>query len=255
MNKLIIVIPVFNEETSLQMQLFEDFIDKNGQYEFIFVNDASTDNSKYILEKFCKKFSQKTFLINLSKNSGKAEAVRQGFLKAFEKQPEYIGFLDADLSAPLDVVCELKKNLDNTSYFMVMASRVLMMGRFIKRKIWRHYIGRFYATLFSLTLNLPVYDTQCGAKLFRNNQQLKDVMAEKFLSRWLFDVEIIARISLLNKDKIFNDDQKIICEYPLRKWVDVGSSKVKITDGLLALWEIVIIFYNYKIREKEWRKN
>ena len=73
-----------------------------------------------------------------------------------------------------------------------MGSRVKLLGRSIERKIWRHYTGRIFATAASIVLGIPVYDTQCGAKLFRAGPEIRSCFEQPFHSRWFFDVELIA---------------------------------------------------------------
>jgi dolichyl-phosphate beta-glucosyltransferase len=152
-----------------------------------------------------------------------------------------VGFWDADLAAPLDAllgfigVLARKPSVD-----MVLGSRVQLLGRRIRRKVTRHYLGRVFATLASLTLRLPVYDTQCGAKLFRVTPALKQVFAEPFLSKWVFDVEILARFLQLDQlDSRYLESA--IYEFALEQWSDVAGSKVKPGDFFTAMLDLVRI--------------
>ena len=107
--------------------------------------------------------------------------------------PDFIGFLDADLAAPIEEIDNLLKiiKIDKTKE-VVFASRIQLIGSEIKRNYFRHFFGRVFATGVSNILNLPVYDTQCGAKLFRT-EHAELIFSEHFISRWFFDVELFAR--------------------------------------------------------------
>ena len=58
------------------------------------------------------------------------------------------------------------------------------LGSSIERNALRHYLGRAYATLASMALGITVYDTQCGAKVFRVNDTFVAALAEPFRSSW-----------------------------------------------------------------------
>ncbi len=93
--------------------------------------------------------------------------------------------------------------------------------------------------MVSLTLSLPVYDTQCGAKVFRASDALRNIVARAFVSRWIFDVEMIARLMALPVGG--HDPRRGIYELPLKRWVDVGGSKVRARDFFRASLDLLRI--------------
>jgi dolichyl-phosphate beta-glucosyltransferase len=236
---LIVVVPCYNEEQRLPVEAFRSFESGDDRVEFLFVNDGSTDGTALLLSTLTKENSTRFSLLDLEQNSGKAEAVRRGMLEAMERRPDFCGFWDADLATPLS---ELEGFLnvfrEREEIEMVFAARVRLLGRSISRNPARHYVGRVGATLISSSLGLAVYDTQCGAKLFRVSDRMRDLFAKPFLSRWIFDVEIIAR---LVRQRGRDAAARAIYELPIMTWHDVKGSKVKSTDfgrALLDLWKI-----------------
>jgi hypothetical protein len=99
-----------------------------------------------------------------------------------------------------------------------------------------------FATAVSITLDLPVYDTQCGAKIFRVNDATTAVFARPFRSRWIFDVEILARYL----------DQPVQAGGPARRsriyelvvpvWHDRPGSKLRWSDFVRAMFDLVGIW-------------
>lgn len=244
--RLTVVVPCFNEEQRLRVDAFRDFALDGARVEFLFVNDGSTDGTLRVLDALRAVDPTRFDVLNLERNSGKAEAVRRGVLAALDRNPDLVGFWDADLATPLD---ELRSFLDvfasREEIEMVFAARVRLLGRSISRNPARHYFGRVGATLISQSLGLAVYDTQCGAKLFRVTPGLRDLFAQPFLSRWIFDVEIIARFVVQRgRDHAANT----IYELPIMVWHDVKGSKVRQSDFLRALQDLRKIRAAYKLR-------
>jgi dolichyl-phosphate beta-glucosyltransferase len=81
----------------------------------------------------------------------------------------------------------------------------------------RHYLGRLFATVASQVLHLPVYDTQCGAKLFRVTDDARAIFAQPFSVNWTFDVEIIARVQALRPEAKRPSGSNVIYELPLNE--------------------------------------
>lgn len=241
-----IVIPCYNEAARLKTDAFSRFLDGTEGISFQFVNDCSTDATLKILEQFRSGREDRVFVLNKLVNGGKGEAVRDGMLEAIRRgNTEVVGFWDADLATPLEAVFDLLHELElNPNLQMVLGSRVRLLGREVHRRAVRHYLGRVFATVASSLLSLAIYDTQCGAKLFRVTPQLEDLLSEPFCSRWVFDVEILARYIVQNKG-----DQELlhstIYEYPLKRWEDIAGSKVHPSDFVRSFWDVMKIYRKY----------
>lgn len=243
--KVVIIIPCYNEADRLDTNKFIDYLSQNTHLHFIFVDDGSTDNTSKIINQLISKYNPLVSLLTNETNKGKAESVRLGVIESYKMNPDYIGFLDADLAAPIEEIDNLLKIVkkDKTKE-VVFASRIQLIGSEIKRNYFRHFIGRLFATCVSLLLKIRIYDTQCGAKMF-SKKICNDIFSEQFVSPWLFDVELFAR--LLN---VYGMEKTIhmSCEHPVSKWRDIDGSKVKLIFFLKAPFELFNIVRHYKLR-------
>ena len=232
-----LVIPCYNEELRLPVDAFRDFARSDPVADLLFVDDGSTDGTWRLLEQLVAAVPERISAIRLERNSGKAEAVRQGLLLLIERGHALVGFWDADLATPLGAVRRFIRVFGrHPDVQWVLGARVRLLGRSIERRQVRHYLGRVFATMASMVLGVPIYDTQCGAKLFRATPSLAAVLERPFLSRWIFDVEMIARLTQVEARR---DVTHAIYEVPLREWHDVSGSKVRPQDFIKAILELV----------------
>lgn len=233
-----LVVPCFNEANRIQLPRFVEFLVAHPQFCCLFVDDGSTDNTYTLLFDVQRAYPKQIELLKLDKNCGKAEAVRRGMLRAFENSEyQYVGFIDADLSAPLEVMKELLKELtENDQWHSAFGSRVKRLGAIIDRRLKRHIMGRVFATLSTNLLGVVVYDSQCGAKLFRR-EVVTLLFGKPFVSNWIFDLEIILRAK-----------QKGIVEVPVSEWRETGQSKIKPIDFLKVPWQMLKIRRAYRER-------
>lgn len=226
-----IVVPCYNEANRLRAAEFAELLAGDPGIGLIFVDDGSTDSTATLLSKVTAANPSRCRLISQSINKGKAEAVRVGLQSALAEGAARAGFWDADLATPLRYVARFSAVFDERPEIeVVMGSRVRMLGRKIDRSTSRHLVGRAYATLASVVLGLPVYDTQCGAKLFRRSAALDRALERPFRSRWSFDVELLQRLQREWRDRGIDR----IIEVPLREWRDAGNSAVSIKAGAFA---------------------
>lgn len=218
--KTVIIIPCYNEEGRIPVDEISSFLKTHPDFSILMINDGSTDATEQILNSIATDNPASIEAVNLPRNAGKAEAVRQGILKAIELKPEFIAYLDADLSAPPEAIVKLRQEaLKSPEIKLFAGSRWLHLGSDIRRTAFRHYVGRVIATLISIHLHVPVYDTQCGAKLIRTDAA-SQVFARPFKTGWFFDVEIMRRI--------FNIwGSASVLEIPLDKWHHKQESKVR----------------------------
>jgi dolichyl-phosphate beta-glucosyltransferase len=238
-----IVVPCYNEERRFRATAFDDYLAAHDDVGFVLVNDGSVDGTLGILLELQRRWSDRIQVIDQQPNQGKAEAVRAGMIHAAHAGADYIGYFDADLATPLAAIEEFVAILDRTARIdIVLGARVALLGRDIRRRSIRHYLGRVFATAASLVLAVPVYDTQCGAKLLRARTALSAGLFDRpFGSRWIFDVELIARYLT------GSGSQEGLYEQPLREWTDVGESTVKARDFLRAGGEMAAIYREYQL--------
>jgi glycosyltransferase involved in cell wall biosynthesis len=246
MSQAVIVVPCYNEASRFDARKFSEFSREHCDQRFLFVNDGSTDGTLEVLDNLRRSDPERFATYDLSENVGKAEAVRQGLLRAFESDPDYVGYWDADLATPLDAVLTFCAVLDSRPDIdMVFGARVSLLGRSVQRNPLRHYLGRVFSTAASLALGVGFYDTQCGAKLFRASREIMSLFQTPFSSRWIFDVEIVARLVAARRGTGRPQVDELVYEFPLHEWRDVAGSKVKPRDFARAFFELAAITRRY----------
>jgi dolichyl-phosphate beta-glucosyltransferase len=227
-----LIVPCFNEAKRLDLARFETAARRDPVW-FVFVDDGSTDGTAQVIQTH---LGDRLWLVVLDHNCGKAEAVRQGMLRAaslpFYERVDWLGFWDADLSTPLS---ELPRFFEYRGLLApdadaVFGSRVTPGGRHINRRAGRYLLGRAFVAVVTLLLDTHTDDPQCGAKILR--KRLVSACFERpFVSRWLFDLEVLLRLG-----------DATVVEHPLRVWNEVAGGQFRVLPNvwrtIVDLWRI-----------------
>ncbi|WP_299120297.1 response regulator [uncultured Winogradskyella sp.] len=241
-----VVIPCYNEEERLLSDEFLTYIDKNSGYHLCFVNDGSKDNTLEVLQKLQKGREDFITVYDCHKNGGKAEAVRLGMLHMSKKEDlDYIGFLDADLSTDLSDFDDLVKTIETSDFKIVSGSRITRMGANITKESARKIISLTINFIIRKILSMDFKDTQCGAKIFHKDV-INIAFKEKFVTQWIFDVEIFKRITIhfgLKKAKA------MLCEQPLKRWIHADGSKLSMKDSVKIVGQLAQIAWVYRSKK------
>lgn len=234
MMKTQIVVPCYNEANRFPPGQAQAFLARDD-VGLILVNDGSSDTTGDLLEAFALPYDDRVVVLNLQCNQGKAEAVRAGMCLAHERGAEITGYMDGDFATPaVEMLRLIEILMESESTEVLLGSRWQHLGADIQRQALRHYGGRVFATLASQVLKLKVYDTQCGAKLFRIGPPLLDALQTPFVSPWAFDVELLGRLRQHLSESVF-------LEVPLNRWVDVDGSKISLMDMVRATLSLFTI--------------
>lgn len=236
--KITIIIPFYNEVKRVKHDCFMEIFNAFPHYNFVLVDDGSSDRTIEILEEFKSKFSS-VKVLKLDKNVGKAEAIRSAVLSLSDA--DFIAYYDADLATPFSELDRLIQfSFQYPNYKMIMGARIKLIGNSVKRSLKRHYFGRIFATIVSqFILKVAVYDTQCGAKVV-DYETAKLIFEKPFISKWLFDVELLKRLQKIHNLK------EAVKEIPLEKWEEIGNSKIKVGDFIRIPFQLFQIYWKYE---------
>ena len=247
---LTLVIPCYNEAKRLPLETYTRFAEANPNVRFCFVDDGSRDGTRALLKEFCARFPRVVELVTLPRNQGKAAAVRTGMLYVLfvlhPKPDAYVGFWDADLATPLPEALRFMDVLASDARCdCVIGSRKPRSGAQIERTFPRHAISRVIAFFIRHCFRCDVYDSQCGAKIFRADS-VSALFEKPFVSRWLFDVELLLRM---------DNPARQVRELPLNEWHDVAGSKLKFYHGAKIIFDlarIALIYHGARVVKKLW---
>jgi dolichyl-phosphate beta-glucosyltransferase len=153
--------------------------------EVLIVDDGSRDETRSVAERLAK---TRPWLrvFGHAINRGKGAAVRSGIERA--RATELIGFLDADLSIPVELLDELTARVRGGADIAI-ASRFVPGSR-VHRPLVRQIMGYGFRAFVRMLVPTGVQDTQCGGKLYRA-ALARQIFAQQRVRGFSFDAEVM----------------------------------------------------------------
>jgi glycosyltransferase involved in cell wall biosynthesis len=238
--KLSVLVPAFNEE-----QTIERILDRLGEVnllndiemEIVVVNDASTDKTKEIVERYISSHPERSFsFFSQPKNKGKGAALH----KAIEMATgDYLVVQDADLEYDPEEFNNLLKPVFKADADVVYGSR-FMGGNPHRILFFWHSLGNKFLTMLSnMFTNLNLTDMETCYKLMRTSIAKELLLKER---RFGFEPEVTAKIARIPGIRIY----EIGISYYGRTYAE--GKKINWKDGFRAMW--CILKYNVFSRQK-----
>ena len=188
MMKIAVILPVYNEANCIEQtfdRIFE-FSQTNHAYNFIIVNDGSTDNTQKIIENKLKVSpTHHIKLISYSNRQGKGYAVKKGceYVDA-----DCICFMDGDLAYSLEHLEALVEKLEK--FDVVIGCRNLDRENFRNLTLLRKTSGKIFNLISRTILNLKYKDMQAGLKGFKK-VPAREIFKIQTLTGFSFDAELL----------------------------------------------------------------
>ena len=240
MKRVSIVIPAYNEEKRIGKTLeaysgyFNGLLEEGKlDYEILVVINNTKDRTEEIVRKCMKKDKHIRYL-NFERG-GKGFAVIEGFKDSLTRENDLIGFVDADMATGPEEYHRLIEGLGG--YDGAIADRYHKDSKVFPPNTFRRIIvSRMFALFTRALLFMPFKDTQCGAKLFRENV-LRKVLPSMSMSQWAFDVDLLYQ-SIKKGFKIipvatnwFDREYSKINFWKAGPWMVLGIIRLRIIDS------------------------
>lgn len=234
MQKIIVVLPTYNEAKNLPMMIAELFGLSIDGLEILVVDDNSPDGTGEIADAQVKQHSGKVHVIHRAIKEGLGRAYIAGFTWALKKDYDYIIQMDTDFSHSPKHIAEMLETIK--TYDIVIGSRYVEGGEIDNRWEISRYLMSWWANAIytKLILNLDVKDGTAGFKCWRADT-LRGIDLQKIGSHgYSFQYEmayVSQKLGYKTKEiPIYFEDRRI------------GKSKLTIPvklEAALRIWSVV----------------
>ena len=229
MDRLSIVIPVYNEEKAISgtLAFFRELLNKHPEVEIIIADDGSTDRTRQILK---EDLDPRMKLVIHSKNKGYGAAIKSGVQLA---TGDYIAITDADGSYPNEKVIEFFQKLLEEKADMIVGART---GKVAKIGAFRRFPKYMLKKLAEYLSESEIPDLNSGLRIIRKDLIQK---SSKYLPSGFSFTTTITLFLLSNNYKIVY----AAIDYYKRQ----GKSKIRPFRDTMSFLQLIIrtvMFFN-----------
>lgn len=232
MQKIIIVVPTYNERENIEL-LLEKIFAVNPYFEILFVDDNSPDQTADLIEKIMLR-DKRVYLLKRGKKEGLGRAYIDGFKVALALNPGYIIQMDGDLSHNPQYLNQMLEEVK--SYDLVIGSRYIRGGGSLDWGWFRAIISRIGAFFCRTITGVKIRDTLGGFKCFRA-QVLKNIDFSQIKSSGFF--------FQLEMNYLITEKGYTYKEIPIL-FLKRNCGKSKFSLGII--WEAIISVWRLKLK-------
>jgi glycosyltransferase involved in cell wall biosynthesis len=232
-----VIIPAYNEEKRIGacLERVQSFCkSKNWDFEIVVVVDGSSDNTANIVKSY-HTHDRRISLLNVTSRIGKGGSIAVASTQSSAKI--YTAYLDADLAADPSQLDHMIPHMDE--HDIVIGSRILR-GKLppVRRPFHRAIFSLLYSKAFRALFRMPIYDPQCGIKLFRTSI-LETLLRNTTISGFAFDTDLIVTAYSLSMR---------VKEIPV-KWIHGKSSTLNVLSEIRSMGlDLLSIWYFYHLK-------
>ena len=219
-----VVVPLYNEQESLpELMAWIDQVLSERDYEVIFVDDGSRDESWVVISELYSTYPNKVKAIRFARNYGKSAGLQKGFEAACGK---VVFTMDADLQDSPDELLAMEKKLLDENLDMVSGwkkKRKDPLSKTIPTKLYNWMTRR--------VSGIRLHDFNCGLKCYRL-EVVKAIEVQGEMHRY---------IPLLAKAAGFDQIGEHVVVHQARKYGTTKFGLERFTNGMLDLLTIAFV--------------
>ena len=210
----LIIIPTYNEAENIEA-VIKKVIDLEDKNDILVIDDNSPDGTSEIVENQKNIYNNRVFLINREKKSGLGSAYKVGFKWALENNYSYIFEMDADMSHDPNEIKNLKIQLIQNKYDVVVGSRYIEGVSVVNwplSRIFLSYAANLYVRIIT---GMPIKDATSGFVGYTKNALSSIELSEIKFNGYAFQIEM--KFKLWKKNFKLKEHQIIFVNRKLGK--------------------------------------